>query len=145
MTTAQHLATIDLLRSREFPLLRGRSDVGTSGPGYHLAELSTSEEFWEDDGTGRAEAEDQYAAECAALAQALSARWGQPQVFGLWSLLVRGTAGEEIPEPWNQLSGTLDHLHLWRVEERWLALGVAQWGRELPFQLVAAVTEIDPP
>ncbi|WP_455359542.1 hypothetical protein [Streptomyces sp. SYSU K21746] len=145
MTTAPHLATIDLLRTREFPSTRGRSDVGSSGPGYHLAELSTSEEFWEDDGTGRAAAEDQYAAECAALAQVLSVRWGEPQVFSLWSLLVRGTEGEQIPEPWDQLSGTVAHVHLWRVEERWLALGVAQWDRELPFQLIAAITAVDPP
>ncbi|MEV6651669.1 hypothetical protein [Streptomyces sp. NPDC051219] len=145
MTTAQHLATIDILRTREFPSVRGRSDVGSSGPGYHLAELSTSEEFWEDDGTRRAQVEDQYAAECAALAQALSVRWGEPQVFSLWSLLIRGMEGEGIPEPWNQLSGSVVDLHLWRIEERWLALGVAQWAGELPFQLVAAVTEIDPP
>ena len=41
---AQHLATIDLLRARPFPAQRGRQAAVVRGPGYHLAELATSEE-----------------------------------------------------------------------------------------------------
>ncbi|MDN3292971.1 hypothetical protein QWM81_02680 [Streptomyces ficellus] len=145
MTTARHLATIDLLRSRPFPGERGRSDVGDSGPGYHIAELSTSEDFWDDDGTRHHIMEDQYEAERDALATLLSARWGEPQVFSLWSVFDRGMAGEEIPAPWGALSQSVPDVHLWRVDGHWIALGVSQWDKELPFQLVAAVTEIDPP
>lgn len=38
-------------------------------------------------------------------------------------------------------------VHLWQVKGhgRWVALGVSQWDKELPFQLVALITEIDPP
>ncbi|MFV0131025.1 hypothetical protein ACLGI4_25520 [Streptomyces sp. HMX112] len=145
MTTARHLATVDALRSRPFPAQRGRSDVGDSGPGHHIAELATSEDFWEDDGTRRELTEDQFEAEREALAAVLSGRWGPPQVFSLWSLLERGLAGEPLPEPWGTLSGSVPDVHLWRVDGRWLALGVSQWDKELPFQLLAVVTETDPP
>ncbi|MFG3499001.1 hypothetical protein [Streptomyces sp. NPDC047928] len=145
MTTARHLATIEVLRSRPFPAQRGRSDVGDSGPGYHVAELSTSEDFWEDDGTRRELVEDQYEAERDALALLLTGRWGEPQVFSLWSLLRRGLDGEDIPEPWGSLSNSVPDVHLWRAEDRWIAVGVSQWDKELPFQLLAAVTTTDPP
>lgn len=145
MTTARHLATIDRLRSRPFPGESGRTDVGYSGVGYHIAELATSEEFWEDDGTRREIVEDQYDAERDALAMLLTARWGEPQVFSLWSVFDRGMAGEEIPDPWDALSQSVPDVHLWRADGQWIALGVSHWDKELPFQLVTAVTEIDPP
>ncbi|MCX4552466.1 hypothetical protein OG204_04445 [Streptomyces sp. NBC_01387] len=145
MTTAQYLAAIDLLRARPFPPRHGRSETGTSGPGYHVVALCTSEDFWDDDGTRRPEVEDQYEAECESLAIALDERWGASQMFSLWSVLSRQTEGEDIPEPWSELCGTTPYLHLWKVEERWVALGVGQWDQELQFQLIATVTEIDPP
>ncbi|MER7110699.1 hypothetical protein [Streptomyces sp. NPDC000229] len=145
MTTARHLATIDQLRSLPFPAESGRTALGYSGVGYHIVELTTSEDFWDDDGTRREIVEDQYEAERDALATLLTARWGEPQVFSLWSVFDRSMAGEEIPDPWGGLSQSVPDVHLWRVEEHWIALGVSQWDKELPFQLVAAVTETDPP
>lgn len=144
MTTARYLATIDLLRSRPFPGQRGRSEVGDSGPGYHIAELATSEDFWEDRSRLEAVAE-QYEAERDALSALLAARWGEPQMFSLWSVFRRSADGEDIPEPWDSLSSHVPDLHLWRVDGCWIALGVSQWDRELPFQLLAVVTEADPP
>ncbi|MFC8126849.1 hypothetical protein [Streptomyces sp. NPDC057302] len=160
MSTAQHLAAIDLLRSREFPVEHGRSSCGTGGPGYHIAELLTSADFWEDDGTRWEATADQYDAERDGLTVLLAQRWGDPQIFSLASLFARssgdeydsggsedggGSSGEEIPEPWGSLSASVPDLHLWRVDGRWIALGVSQWDKELPFQLLAVVTEIDPP
>ncbi len=155
MSTAQHLAAIDLLRSREFPLEHGRSECGCEGPGYHVAELLTSDSFWEDDGTRRHLAEEQYEAERDGLTVLLTDRWGPPQWFSLASVFERtldtaapagGDAGaEEIPEPWAGLSSSVPDLRLWHVDGRWIALGIAQWDKELPFQLLAVVTEIDPP
>ncbi|MFE0172016.1 hypothetical protein ACFWZ2_06840 [Streptomyces sp. NPDC059002] len=151
MTTSQHLAAIDLLRSREFPGEHGRSERGSEGPGYHIAELLTSDSFWEDDGTRWHATEEQYEAERDALTVLLADRWGPPQRFSLASLFERtvavdfGEADEAIPEPWAQLSSCVPDLHLWQVDGRWIALGVAQWDRELPFQLLAVVTETDPP
>ncbi|MBT2442422.1 hypothetical protein J7E93_20370 [Streptomyces sp. ISL-36] len=145
MTTAHHLAAIDLLRSRAFPAAPGRTELGDSGPGFHIAELATSEEFWEDDGTRRSEVGDQYEAERDALSVLLAERWGPPQIMGLWPLLERGMEGEDIPQPWSGLSCHTPDLHLWRVEGRWTALGVSNWDKELPFQLLAVVTTVDPP
>ncbi|MFD9483183.1 hypothetical protein [Streptomyces sp. NPDC059991] len=145
MTTARHLEVIDLLRVRDFPAERGRSGAITSGPGYHLVELSTSEDFWDDDGSRRVEVEEQYEAECEALAESLSERWGVAQMFSLWSLLARGMEGEAIAEPWGELSNSVPYLHLWRADRHWVAVGVSQWDTELEFQLMAVVTEVDPP
>lgn len=145
MSIARHLDVIELLRAREFPAERGSSGTVTGGPGYHLAVLSTGEEFWEDDGGGRDLMEEQYEAQCAALAERLDGRWGPARLFSLWSVLVRGMEGEEMPEPWYELSGGVRYLRIWRAEDRWIAVGVARWNEELPFQLIAAVTETDPP
>ncbi|MGW0711148.1 hypothetical protein ACWD4G_35210 [Streptomyces sp. NPDC002643] len=145
MSITQHLAVIDRLCSEDFPAEPGRSDVGTAGPGYHVAELQTSDDFWEDDGTRREETEEQYEAERDALSERLGDRWGPPHVISLWSVQERSMEGEDIPEPWVVLSSHVPDVHLWQVDGRWIALGVSQWDKELPFQLVALITEIDPP
>jgi hypothetical protein len=147
MSTAQHLAAIDLLCSREFPTEHGRSHSGVGGPGYHIAELLTSDDFWEDDGTQWEATADQYEAERDGLSALLAERWGAPQIFSLHSLFERtqGADGGEGEEPWGSLSASVPDLHLWRADARWIALGVSQWDKELPFQLLAVVTEIDPP
>ncbi|EKX63088.1 hypothetical protein Sipo8835_23290 [Streptomyces ipomoeae] len=145
MSIAQHLAVIDRLCSEDFPAEPGRSDVGTAGPGYHVAELRTSADFWDDDGTRREETEEQYEAERDALSKRLTERWGAPDVFSLWSVSSRYLEGEDIPEPWGPLSSHVPDVHLWQADGRWTALGVSQWDKELPFQLVALITEIAPP
>ncbi|QXE38019.1 hypothetical protein KQY30_31100 [Streptomyces sp. GMY02] len=146
MTTAQRLAVIELLRAREFPAARGRSEVGTSGPGYHLAELAHGDGFLgDDDGARRIEEAEQLGAEHTALTEILTARYGEPDHLSLWSLRIRGGEGEEIPEPWRELSDGPRFLHLWRIEGRWLAVGLAGEDGEQPLRLMAAVTETDPP
>jgi len=142
---SRHLATIDVLRGRPFPERPGSSAGVTAGPGYHLAELSTSEGFWEDDGAGRSAAEEQCAAECAALSLLLTERWGEPDLVSPLGTRLRAAAGEAVPEPWCGLSFGVPCLEVWRADGRWIALGVSQQQEDLPFQLVAAVTEIDPP
>ncbi|KIF66374.1 hypothetical protein HY68_30545 [Streptomyces sp. AcH 505] len=145
MDIARQLALVELLRTRDFPAERGGSGTVTGGPGYHLAALSTSEEFWDDDGSGSGPAAEQYEALGEALAGRLDARWGPAQRFSLWSMRARGMAGEELPEPWYELSAAVDSLWIWRTENRWTAIGVAHRGAELPYQLMALITETDPP
>ncbi|MFD3873619.1 hypothetical protein [Streptomyces sp. NPDC058623] len=145
MTTGEQLDLIDRLRAQAFVDVPVRLGRHTSGPGYHLVRLGGTRDFWEDDGSYRAEALDQIGAEYGALTQALTDRWGEPQVFSPYSLTLRALAGEEIPQPWQELSHTTDHLYLWRAEERWLVAGVAQWGEHDPYLLMAAVTVVDPP
>lgn len=146
MTTARHLATIDEFRAR----LTGGSGDGpdshpASHPDFHLAELATSEDFWEDDGTRRALAEEQYEAERDGLAALLTARWGPPVELDLWPVLERSLAGESLPEPWSTLCAHTPELRLWRDSDLWVGLGISQWDKELPLTLLALVTTADPP
>ncbi|WP_432136888.1 MULTISPECIES: hypothetical protein [unclassified Streptomyces] len=147
MDIARCLDTIDVLCARDLAQAPGRTDAGEAGPGYLIAELATSDDFWDDDGTAREATEEQYEADRDGLTERLTARWGPPDRFGLAGVLIRSMEGEEIPEPWHALSNHVPDLHLWRLpgSDRWVALGVSQWDKELPFQLLAVVTEVDPP
>lgn len=146
MNIARCLATIDQLCSRDFPGERGRTDVGESGPGYHIAELETSEDFWEDRSHADEVAE-QYEAERDGLTERLRRRWGDPHVLGLSGVLTRSMEGEDLPHVWDTLSQHVPDVHLWCHPDngRWIALGVSQYDREWPFQLIALVTTQDPP
>ncbi|MFF8510396.1 hypothetical protein ACF064_20140 [Streptomyces sp. NPDC015492] len=135
MTTAGLLAAIDLLRAQ------GHDE----GRDHHLAELATSEDFWEDDGTRREIVEDQYEAERDGLGVLLAARWGEPCTVDLFPVLERSMEGEPVPEPWATISCHTPNLRLWRADGQWIGLGVSQWDKELPFQLLAVVTTVDPP
>ncbi|WP_405970905.1 hypothetical protein OG496_12435 [Streptomyces sp. NBC_00988] len=121
-------ATIDLLCTRDFPAEHGRTDVGTGGPGCHIAELQTSGDFWEDDGTEREETEAQYEFDRDGLGVRLIERWSAPRVISLESAFERSQGGEDIPEPWASLSAHVPDVHLWKSPEtgRWIALGVSQ-------------------
>ncbi|MFF3848104.1 hypothetical protein [Streptomyces sp. NPDC002328] len=148
MNLARCLTMIDLLCTRDFPAQHGRTDVGTGGPGYLMAALRTSDGFWEDDGTRREETEEQFEADRDGLTERLADRWGPPHRVSLASTLERSMSDDEdIPEPWASLSGHVPDVHLWQSPDtaRWIALGVSQWDRELPFQLLVLVTVIDPP
>ncbi|MEU6368846.1 hypothetical protein ABZ876_24665 [Streptomyces sp. NPDC046931] len=147
MDIARYLSVIELLCAREFPAAHGRTEHGESGPGYHVAALQTSDEFWEDDGTGREEARTQYEVDRDGLGERLTERWGPSVDFSLYSVLDRTMGGEDVEEPWAGLSGHVPDVRLWKSAEtgRWVALGVSQWDTELPFRLLAVVTETDPP
>ncbi|MES4889347.1 hypothetical protein [Streptomyces sp. NPDC096012] len=148
MDIANQLAVIDRLCARGFPAEHGRTDVGTGGPGYLIAPLQSGDDFPEDDGAGREEAEAQYEADRDALVERLTERWGPPRYFSLYSVLERTVEGGDGDgaEPWTGLSGHVPDVHLWRAPEtdRWVALGVSRWDREMPLQLLAVVTETDP-
>jgi hypothetical protein len=147
MDIAKALAVIDRLRSGAFPAERARTDAGTAGPGYRIAELETSDAFWEDDGTRREATAEQFECDRDGLGERLTERWGQPQAFSLYSVFERTTRGEDVAEPWASLSSHVPDVLLWTPDGsgRWIALGVSQWDRELPFQLLAVVTDRDPP
>ncbi|MFD5101719.1 hypothetical protein [Streptomyces albidochromogenes] len=145
MSTARYLALIDLLRTREFPAQRRRTETGFSGPGYHTVELSAAEEPAGEDAADRVEARERCVAEHDALVAVLDGRWGEAQVFGLWSLLERSIGGEAVPAPWDELSAGFDSLHLWRADGRWIAVGLALEAEGPSYALAAVVTGIDPP
>ncbi|MBB5101756.1 hypothetical protein [Streptomyces spectabilis] len=146
MSSAEHIATIDLLRARDFPEAPGRSAAGRAGPGFHIAELATYEAAGDDDGTVRDAMEERYEAERDALTVLLTERWGEPHVISLASAFARAVAGSgDVAEPWASLSETVPDVHLWQAEGHWIALGVARWGGWEALQLLAVITETDPP
>ncbi|WP_330456499.1 hypothetical protein OIB37_06105 [Streptomyces sp. NBC_00820] len=147
MDIAKRLALVDRLCAREFPAAESRTECGESGPGYHMAILLTSGDFWEDDGTGWEETAAQYEAERDALVERLTAHWGPSQHFSLRGVLDRVMEGETIAEPWAALSEHVPDIHLWKAPAsgRWVTLGVSYGYKELPFQLLGVVTDTDPP
>ncbi|MET7765156.1 hypothetical protein ABZS86_15840 [Streptomyces sp. NPDC005355] len=138
---AQYVATIDLLRARDFPAQRGTSERVESGPGFHVADLRVSEDFWDADLTRVEEVLEEFEAELSVLVHALTVRWGAPAVLDLTGHLERQAMGEPVPPPLDALCGYVPELHIWRVDDRWVGLGVGQGDRELPFQLLLAVGE----
>ncbi|MFD8722387.1 hypothetical protein ACFV2H_31525 [Streptomyces sp. NPDC059629] len=147
MDIAKHLAVIDELCAREFPTGYGRVDVGTGGPGYFIAELATSGDFYEAGLDALEETEAQFDADRDALGERLGERWAPVGPISLFSAFQRSEEGEAISEPWRTLASHVPDLHLWKSTQtgRWIALGVSQWDRDLPFQLLAVVTDVDLP
>ena len=135
-STADHLATIEALRAREVPAQR-------RGPGLHVADLRVSEDFWDADLTRVEEVLEEFEAELSVLVQVLTLRWGTPDVLDLMDVLERSAMGEPVPPPLDALCGYVPELYVWRLDGRWIGLGVGQGDRELPFQLVVAMGEED--
>ncbi|WP_327706461.1 hypothetical protein OG530_36980 [Streptomyces decoyicus] len=141
MTIDVYLTVIDRWRLRDFPAAPGRSALVESGPGFHIAGLRVSQEFWDADLAEVAEAAEEFEAELTALVQALSLRWGEPEVRDLADHLDRTARGIPVRPPLDTLCGYVPRLYGWRVQNRWIGVGVGQGDRELPFQLLVAVGE----
>jgi hypothetical protein len=143
MNIAQHIALIDELCFRPFPAEHGPSDVGVSGPGYHLAVL---ESVCDGDPADRAVTVDQFEKDRDAVYELLASRWGDTPPYNLQTVQLR-TEREGIREPWASLSSRSRLAYLWEVEGtgRWVAVAVADKDETDEIQLLAVVTETDPP
>ncbi|MFE1175333.1 hypothetical protein [Streptomyces sp. NPDC058773] len=144
MTIDEHLTVIDRIRLREFPAAPGRSATVESGPGFRIAGLRVSGEFWDADVTEVTETEEEFTAELTALVQALSLRWGPPETVDLTACLERTAQGLPVRPPLDTLCGYVPRMHTWRVQGRWIGVGLGQGARELPFHLLVAVAEAVP-
>ncbi len=109
-------------------------------PGPRTADLAVGEEFFADDGTARLEAEEAFTVDCEALVTLLSERWGDAEVLDLTGDLTRLVEGRPVAEPIRTLCAYVRVLYRWRVEDRWLGVGVGRHGDALPYHLVAAVS-----
>ncbi|MFH8476632.1 hypothetical protein [Streptomyces sp. NPDC018000] len=145
MTTAHHLRLIDGMRTRDFPAERIRSGSEVSGPGYHTAFLHADIDHWDGDEVERLEHRAQCLAEHDTLLTLLAGRWGKPQTVSLWSAQERMMDGEEIPEAWVETVAGCEYLQLWRIEDRWVAMGLYLEEEGPGCELSVVVTEIDPP
>ncbi|MFE7395622.1 hypothetical protein [Streptomyces sp. NPDC057557] len=83
-STNDQLSVICSLSALPFPDQEERQGEGErwSGPGYHLAVLRESQDFWEDRSTETVEAAEQaLEADLAVLATILTDRWGEPETI----------------------------------------------------------------
>jgi hypothetical protein len=141
MDLAAQLAEVDRLRALDFPARRVRTGAVESGPGFHLTDLSVSEDLQDTDPGRLHEIEDDFGAACQALVELLCGRWGDPETLDLRPYLVRGAEGGSVPPPLDRLCEVVSEVYGWRVGDRWIGLGVGRGDREraLPFQLVLAL------
>jgi hypothetical protein len=140
------LSTIDSLLAAPFPDREERpgKEARWGGPGYHLAVLRQSQDFWDDRSEDVVEAaERELEQDLAAAAGTLAARWGSPETVNLWPYLGldHPDPGFVAPQPLLFLSGVAGSMQGWRPagSDRWLALTIGQADPEWPFQLLAAV------
>ncbi|MGW7257932.1 hypothetical protein [Streptomyces sp. NPDC054834] len=142
MNIARHTALIDELCFRPFAAEHDTSGVGEGGPGYHAVVLESSHG---DCGT-RAAMVEQYEKYRDALYEQFASRWGETAPWNTQTTLLR-TGQEEIPEPWASVSARARVAYLWEAEGtgRWVAVFVADRDETDDVQLLAVVTEIDPP
>ncbi|WP_432253806.1 hypothetical protein [Streptomyces sp. HNM1019] len=140
-STADHVATIDHLRARDFPARPTADGRVESGPGFHIADLRVSEDFWDADLSRVEEVLEEFEAELSALDRVLTSRWGAPDVLDLTDSPERSAMGDPVPPPLDTLCGYVPELRVWRVNGRWVGLGVGQGDRESPFQLLVAMGE----
>ncbi|MEV6582730.1 hypothetical protein AB0M92_31730 [Streptomyces sp. NPDC051582] len=145
-TACAHLSAVDDLVARPFPAqeLRPGTDGGWGGPGYHLALLRESQDFWDDRGEELIEAaERELEADLAALAGTLTSRWGHPETVDLEPYLGFDdpAPAHAAPEPLPFLCSVAGRMRVWRLpgSDRWLALTIGQADPEFPLQLIAAV------
>ncbi len=143
---AEQLSIIDRLSLRPFPGEEGRPGASDrwSGPGFHLAVLRESQDFWEDRSIEIVEAAElELEADLAALAGVLTARWGVPEKVDLWPC-----TGVDDPdpstatrEPLGFLRGVAGSMQVWWLpnSDRWVGLAIGQADPEWPFQLLAGI------
>ena len=129
--------------ARTAPYARIASLPVSSGPGFHIADLRVSGDFWDEDLAVIEETEEEFEAELAALVHVLSRRWGEPELLDLTGHLERSFRDEPIPPPLDALCGHVTELYVWRIGGRMVGLGLGMGDRELPIQLLAAIGEGD--
>ncbi|MFI7011569.1 hypothetical protein [Streptomyces sp. NPDC050145] len=158
----EQLSIIGTLLALPFPERETRTEAprGWGGPGFHIAVLRQSRDFWDPPGPEAfTEAEEELEAALKELVTALTGRLGEPGTVDLFPYLGiyddTGNADEPaepldlapdldaVPEPLASLRNLAGSLHVWPVPSagRWLGVTVGQADREFPYELLAAVGE----
>lgn len=148
VSAGDQLSIIDSLVTRPFPEREEKPgrEGRWGGPGYHVAVLRESRDFWEDRSQEVVEAaERELEEDLAEAARTLTGRWGSPDIVDLWPYLGFDRPDRDLaaPQPLLFLSCVASTMQVWRPADsgRWLALAVGQADPEWPFQLLAAVGE----
>ncbi|MFB7630925.1 hypothetical protein ACFC0M_08240 [Streptomyces sp. NPDC056149] len=133
------LARLDALTSRPFPERRTPTDVGESGPGFHVAPLWASGPLWDADPADAATAREECTEQLAALVAVVSLRWGEPVVHDLTDALERSARGLPVPAPLDLLCTLVPRVYAWRDGGRWIAVGAGPLEPGQPRQVLGAV------
>ncbi|MFB7618811.1 hypothetical protein [Kitasatospora sp. NPDC056181] len=142
LSIIENLIDLPFPRQDENPGREG----GWSGPGYHLAVLRESQDFWDDRSEEVVEAaEQELEVDLVVLTATLTGRWGSPTSVDLWPYLGFDHPDPDYtaPEPLVFLSNVAGSMQVWQRPStgRWFALTIGQADPEFPFQLLAAVGE----
>ncbi|WP_030770756.1 hypothetical protein [Streptomyces sp. NRRL F-2664] len=138
------LHVVESLHVMPFPQHEEKTADRWSGPGYHVAVLAESRDFWEDRSSEVVEeAEEGIEADRVGLAALLTERWGAPREVDLWPRSGHPDPHFRAPEPMNLLCGLAGSMQVWRppASDRWIALAVGQADPEFPLHLLAAFGE----
>lgn len=130
----EQLSIIDRLSALSFPdqAVRPGENGLWGGPGYHLAILRESQDFWDDRNAELVEtAEAELEGNLAVLTLALAVRWGDPATIDLWPFLgLDDSSGSDLapPDPLNFLCSVAASMQMWRLpgSERWVSLAIGQ-------------------
>ncbi|WP_354643475.1 hypothetical protein [Kitasatospora camelliae] len=120
-------------------------DGGWSGPGYHLAVLGRTRDFWDSPGPALVEACARgIEAERDTLAALLTEHWGEPRTLDLRPYLRPLDIETAAPAPLPFLARLAAELRLWLPggAGRFVALTVGRADAESSFELLAAVGEL---
>jgi hypothetical protein len=104
-----------------------------SGPGFHIASVATSDDFWDDeDGSRSRAAYAELDTLRSGLVEALSEAWGPPRRERFWPS--PGPLGVELLNSWG-----LDAADIWVRGDRVCCVEISQVDKEFAMELVVAV------
>lgn len=138
---ASHRAAVDRLLAAPFAEIEDRDGAEWSGPGFRLAALLESRDFWEVRDPDVVDAEERRVeAALDMLAAALTNTWGAPTTVELWLCSETDLPDPAAPGPLGFLASVASELRVWQPSvDRWLGLTVGQADPELPVRLLALV------
>ncbi|TYB39970.1 hypothetical protein FXF50_06320 [Micromonospora sp. AP08] len=131
---------------RAYPPQRVTRHVGqgmdVSGPGYHVVSVAVSDDFWEESAERWEEVWAHFETKRARLVAALTATWGLPRPRSFRNDLDRAIRGELLPPLTDVLVEFVADADTWYRDDRSICVGIGQWDKEFPIQLVLAVGEL---
>lgn len=119
--------------------------MDVSGPGYHIVSLAVSEVFWEESAERWEEVWGRFEAKRVQLVAALATKWGKPHHRTFCADFDRAIRGELLPPLADVLVEFITDADTWYRHGRSVCVGLGQWDKEFPIQLVLAVGELGAP
>jgi hypothetical protein len=147
MDLAACTALVEQVLSRPYPsldveLFLDGGAMDRSGPAYHIVTVAVSEVLVYATAERWAEVEDDFGARRALVVSALATLWGSPRRYDFGREIDRLVGGEEVQQPVATIAMFLPDVDFWQHDGRMICVGVGQWDKEFPMQLVLVVGEL---